>query len=177
MSNDSKLGCLGTIMAALGLKSVISPPDSQPLPYSLRDAFLSPAEISLFHVLKGQLCADHQLMTKVRLADIFFVQRPNENRTAFNRIGMKHVDFLLCDAKTMQPLLGIELDDASHKAQKRQERDNFVDQVFEAAALPLIHIPAAHGYSTEDLMREVRAALSPGASSPPPLPTATGKTP
>ena len=86
---------------------------------------------------------------KVRLADVFFVARPNENAAARNRIAAKHVDFLLCDPATMRPLAGIELDDASHARPDRQERDAFVEQVFEAAGLPLVRFPAQRAYVLE----------------------------
>lgn len=41
---------------------------------------------------------------------------------------------LLCEPKTMKPLLGIELDDASHIRTNHQARDEFVNRVFAAAA-------------------------------------------
>jgi hypothetical protein len=51
----------------------------------------------------------------------------------------------------MQPLLGIELDDSSHKRQERQERDEFVNQLFAAANLSLARIPAQLRYNTKQL--------------------------
>lgn len=163
------------ILAALGIRPQTKASEPTPLPYGLRDAFLSPAESSFFHVLKGQLGAKHHLIAKVRLADLFFVRKPSQNRSAFNRIGMKHVDFVLCDAMTMQPVLGIELDDASHQKRQRIERDEFVDEVFAEACLPLLHIPAARSYSTDEVMGQIRGVLNggpPAESSPPPLPSA-----
>ncbi len=44
-----------------------------------------------------------------------------------------------------------ELDDKSHQRQDRRERDAFVDQVFKAAGLPLLHVPARRGYVAADL--------------------------
>ena len=68
-----------------------------------------------------------------------------------SKIYRKHVDFLLCDPKTVKPLLGIELDDKSHKRSDRQVRDELVDNVFSAANLPLARIPVKHSYSTSEL--------------------------
>ncbi len=48
----------------------------------------------------------------------------------------------------MRPLVGIELDDASHRRARRQRRDRFVDEVFAAAGLPLQRFrPAIDGLS------------------------------
>ncbi len=138
-------------------------------PYGKRDDFLSPAELSFFRVLKSGLPAEWHLIAKVNLADLFFVRQPHRNQAARNRIDRKHVDFVLCDALTMEPLLGIELDDLSHERKDRVERDELVDRVFEAAGLPLLHVMAAKGYQTAALMQNVREKLGivPG---PPSLP-------
>ncbi len=88
------------------------------------------------------------IQSKVRLADVFFVSRPNENVTFFNRIAHKHLDFLICDSVTMKPLLGIELDDSSHKQNSRQERDEFVESVCKVAGLPLLRLPVHREYIT-----------------------------
>jgi len=62
-----------------------------------------------------------------------------------NRIDRKHVDFLLCDPATMRPLLGVELDDASHQRRDREQRDRLMEQAFAAAELPLARGPSGPG--------------------------------
>jgi len=53
--------------------------------------------------------------------------------------------------------VGIELDDSSHQRPDRQARDQFVDGVFAAAQLPLLHIPVKRSYVTT----EIAALLAP----------------
>jgi Protein of unknown function (DUF2726)/Topoisomerase DNA binding C4 zinc finger len=154
-------GCLASLLALIGIKpsspksSDLSveylPADPDPLPYRLRDDFLSPAEKSFFQVIKGMMGNYFTICPKVSLSDLFFVSRPNENKSANNRINRKHVDFVICDPQTMTPLFAIELDDSSHERADRVERDVFVDSVFEAAQLPLLHIPAQLSYNTNEL--------------------------
>ena len=124
--------------------------------YRLRDDFLSPAEISFYHVLRQAVGERVTVCAKVRLADVFFVARPNGNAAARNRIAAKHVDFLLCDPATMRPVAGIELDDASHARPDRQERDALVEKVFEAAGLPLVRFSVQRAYA----LAEVEGTLS-----------------
>jgi len=157
-STSSKPGCLTSIWNFLLGKSseptfggIDIQSDNEPLPYRLRDDFLSPAEHSFYSVIKNLMGNHLTICPKVGLADIFFVTRPNENYSAYNRINRKHVDFLICDPKTLHPKFGIELDDASHQREDREERDEFVDAVFEAANLPLIHIPVKRSYDTTEL--------------------------
>ncbi len=96
---------------------------------------------------------------KVSLADIFFVYRPNQNMSAYNRINRKHVDFLICEPKMMRPRFAIELDDRSHQRPEREARDDFVDGVFEEARLPLIHVPVQMAYNTAELGGLFKGAL------------------
>jgi len=113
------------------------------------------------------MMGDHLLISpKVSLGDIFFVARPHENRGAINKIDRKHVDFLICDPKTLKPRFGIELDDSSHQRPDRVERDEFVDGVFAAAGLPLVHLQAKLAYSTTELGETFRQVLANKPSEP-----------
>jgi hypothetical protein len=132
-------------------------------PYSLRDHFLSPAEHSFYMVLKSVVSDSALISIKVGLGDLFYAKSndPSTFRIFTNKIDRKHVDFLLCDVRTVRPLVGLELDDKSHRRTDRQARDEFVEHVFGAAKLPLIRVPAKHSYSTTELQALLRPYLSP----------------
>jgi hypothetical protein len=167
-SSTAKPGCLAGILSLIGIKpnkpSILFEKTHQDepvdiFPYRVRDDFLSPAEHSFYQVLRQMVGEHFAICPKVSLADIFFVYRPNENMSAYNRINRKHVDFLICDPKTMQPRFAIELDDRSHQRPERQERDDFVDGVFEEARLPLVHVPVQAAYNTAELGGLFKGAL------------------
>ncbi len=114
------------------------------MPYFLKDSVMTYYETILFSII-GDFCRKYNfvLLSKVRLAD--FIQPLNiPNRKDyyhwFNRISAKHVDFLVCDPKTIKPLCAIELDDYTHRYKNRQERDEFVDNVYKSIKLPILHI-------------------------------------
>jgi hypothetical protein len=131
-------------------------------PYHLRDHFLTPAELSFFQVLQTIVRNRAVVCAKVALGDVFWVKRddPSHFRIYTNKIDRKHVDFLLCHPATMQPLVGVELDDRSHLRTDRQARDAFVDEVFKAAGLPLLHVPVKRGYDTTELAAQLAPYLS-----------------
>lgn len=159
MADTKPLGCLAAILGLIGIR-LTGPTAGDQLPYCQRDDFLSAAEMSFYRVLVMGLNGSFAICPKVNLADIFFVARPHENQSYRNKIDRKHVDFLICDPTTMKPVLGVELDDASHSRPDRQDRDQFVDQVFEVAGLPLLHVRAASGYNPQQLAHLVREALA-----------------
>ncbi|HEX2996233.1 MAG TPA: DUF2726 domain-containing protein [Anaerolineales bacterium] len=135
--------------------------DKQEYPYHIKDHFLSPAEHSFFLVLKSAVCDSALISIKVGLHDLFYVKSSDGSkyRIYTNKIDRKHVDFLLCDPKTVQPIAGIELDDKSHQRSDRQVRDEFVENVFRAANLPLIRIPVKHTYSVTELQNLLKPYL------------------
>ena len=162
MTDAEPKGCLAAILRLIGITLGGPQEVGLDLPYRQRDDFLSAAELSFYRVLATALGNRVVVCPKVNLADVFFVVRPNENQSYRNKIDRKHVDFLLCDPGTMKPQCGLELDDSSHARRDRQDRDEFVDDVFEVAGLPLVRVPAQSAYSPAGLLALIEPHLSGG---------------
>lgn len=131
--------------------------------YYLRKSLFTPAERSFLGVLEANLPSGVRLFGKVRLEDILGVKaglEPGERQAARNRINRKHVDFLLVRVSDLAPLAGIELDDSSHEAEDRQQRDRFVDSAFASAGLPLLHVPVQKSYNPAEVKAKVQGLLS-----------------
>lgn len=140
-------------------------------PYRLRDDFLSATERNLYLNLVDAVGESAIICPKVSLGDLFYAapQDKRQWRAYTSRIDRKHVDFLLCRPGKMTPLLGVELDDASHKRADRQTRDQLVERVFEAAGLPLLRVPAHYdGYNAAALRESIGSILriAPGEPTP-----------
>jgi hypothetical protein len=168
MSESTKFVIIRKLLKALGLsdesvddviewiEDLLSGKEKKELtdyPYKLRDDFLSPAERSFYLTLRGCVGEWADVCPKVSLGDVFYATCKNfgERQSYTNKINRKHIDFLLCDRKTAVPLVGIELDDRSHAQTKRQERDQFVENVFKVAGLPLERIGVRTSYNIRDL--------------------------
>lgn len=169
MQIQNKFSLLRSILRALGLSQAavddivdrildfLSDNDERKpqkiYPYALRDNFLSKAELNFYHMLRSGVSPEVTVLAKVSLGDLFYVKSGDNSewRIYTNKIDRKHVDFLLCDRRTMQPLAGIELDDRSHRRSDRQERDAFVGQVFAAAGLPLHRVRVQRSYVPAEL--------------------------
>jgi very-short-patch-repair endonuclease len=89
------------------------------------------------------------------------VKKGTENwRSSFNRISSKHIEFLLCSADTLDPVLVVELDDSSHSTANRRAANAFRNNVFQAAGLPLLRIPARAAYNPREIATQVHGILS-----------------
>lgn len=128
------------------------------MPYRLREKFLSATELALFRVLQNMAGKHYVICPKVALNDIFYIVRPNENVHFFNKIFRKHVDFLFCDPKSLYPAFGIELVKPVSKNETR-ETDQFMEDLFLSAGLPLVHVPSNDTYSQEDLTELFQLAI------------------
>lgn len=131
------------------------------LPYQCRDYFFSKAERSFFDVLRLAVADEYFLFAKVRIADVLQVKKGTEQRQGHqNKINAKHIDFLLCSRDFVRPVLGIELDDKSHEREDRMDRDDFVNNLFNDAGLPLLRIPAKRTYAPNELQTLIKDSMS-----------------
>jgi hypothetical protein len=128
------------------------------LPYRLREPFLSTTELALYHTLKEMLGGRYLVCPKVALNDVFYIVRPNENVHFFNKIFRKHVDFLLCDPKTMSPAFGVDMVRPISKSDTR-ETDKFMDDLFTSAGIPLVHIPSSDKYDPNEIVNLFHLAV------------------
>src|SRR5512142_2523456 len=128
-------------------------------PYRLKERFLTTPEIVLFRALKEMAGDRYVIFAKVSLNDIFDIVRPNENVHYFNKLFRKHVDFLLCDAKTLQPQIGVELLRPAAVGGARGS-DLFMEDLFLTAGLPLVQVPSNDHYVEADLVTLFQAALN-----------------
>ncbi len=135
-----------------------------PTQYSLKRSLLTQAELRFYRTLceaSQKAGADSKvglmIATKVRIADV--LTHPFYDKASLWRISQKHIDFILCDAETLQPLVAVELDDRSHLEPNRQARDKFVNRAMAAARLPILHIPAKAQYNAAELAEQIRQAM------------------
>ena len=128
------------------------------LPYRLREQFLSTPERSLLHTLQEMVGSRYVICPKVALNDVFYIARPNENVHFFNKIFRKHVDFLLCDPRTLKPVIGVELVRPGSRSETR-DADQFMEDLFVSAGLPLVHVPSSERYSQRDVAELFQLAI------------------
>ncbi|MDG2380321.1 MAG: DUF2726 domain-containing protein [Pirellulaceae bacterium] len=128
-------------------------------PYEPRESLLTRNEQKFYFALREVVQEEYPIFAMVRIADLLRVKQGEPKRQSWqNRINAKHIDFVLCDAGSLEPVLAIEVDDRSHQRADRRKRDEFVNDAFEAADLPLMRIKAQASYPTGDVRAQLKSA-------------------
>jgi len=134
-------------------------PDNR-LPYEKRPSLVTNAERQFFSALSDVVNDRWRIFAMVRLADVIRVRtaalRPQAWR---NRILAKHIDFVLCDPDTLEAVLAVELDDATHQRADRIERDEFLDAALQSSKLPLLRVPVAGNYNLDTLRKSIEELI------------------
>lgn len=116
------------------------------LPYGLRRTLFTQTEAKFFNELLTALREHNVLIfTKVRLADLVYVQNQHKNWGYWNKINSKHIDFVICDLDS-KPLLCIELDGYSHQFKNAIKNDAFKDELFKQLDIDLLRVSVSGGY-------------------------------
>jgi hypothetical protein len=148
----------GTVVFALLIVALLALRDGR-LPYERRGELLSPAEVSLLRALQLAAGDDWLVLSMVRLADIIKVRAKTRRFQAWqSRIQGKQIDFVLCDAETLDVKLAIELEDDGEHAEPPR-RGRFLNTALAAAGVPLLRVTAQEKYETAALRRDIEAAV------------------
>lgn len=74
----------------------------------------------------------------------------------FNKIASKSIDFVLVNKKDCRIKLCIELDDSTHKQEKRIQRDKFINDLFNDLGINLLRYPLYKVYYKDTLKRRIQ---------------------
>ncbi len=167
MKKEEPEGCLIAVLKLLiGKKKKEDSPELEKkglksldkMPYIKRKHLTTTAERNFFRALEPIVRGKYEIFVNVSLGDIFDTTKGlerSEKRSYWNKIKQKHVDFVLCNPKTFEVMLAIELDDSSHATKKAKEKDEFKNKLFQVAGLRLIRVLTQANYDQEELVKKL----------------------
>lgn len=135
------------------------------LPYRRRGPLLTRGEAAFYRVLRKAVDQRYHIAFKARLADLVTCSDAAWEKGFGHFIARQHVDFVLCDYRTTEVVVAIELDDKSHARQSRRRRDRFLDETLSAAEIPLLRVRAAARYEVETIRSAIAEAIQESESS------------
>lgn len=144
------------LVAVLSKKGLPQAKPKRDYQYEKIPYLMTPAERSFFGVLDKAVDGKYRIFTKVRLADVIKVKSgldKSSRQSAFNLIRSKHIDFVLCDPKTMSIVSAVELDDRSHSKPDRRARDDFFNKALSSAGIRLFRFPVKKGYTISEVKK------------------------
>ena len=123
--------------------------------YEKKEYLLTPNELKFYKLLKT--ITDKMNLTLFTQVSLYEIIKCNEYKE-FNRIKSKSIDFVITE-KNCKIKLCIELDDNTHKQQKRIKRDNFINKLFEQTETKLLRIEVQNFYNLEELEKKIKENL------------------
>ena len=118
--------------------------------YNAKRYMISLNELNFFKELQKLInIMDLNLMTQVSLYSLIETKNKKYNYEEFNKIKSKSIDFVIADKKSCRARLCIELDDTTHKTEKRIKRDEFLNELFDSVNLKLVHIKVKENYKAD----------------------------
>lgn len=117
-------------------------------------------ELNFYNILM-EIAKELELVvfSQVSLYNILETKSNLDYRTKtiyFNKIASKSIDFVLVDKKDCRIKLCIELDDDTHKQEKRIERDKFINELFKSLEINLLRYPVYKIYYKDTLKRRIQ---------------------
>lgn len=100
-------------------------------------------QFSLYNILQTKDCLNYRTKT------IFF-----------NKIAAKSIDFVLVDKYNCRIKLCIELDDNTHKQEKRIQRDKFINKLFSDLEIDFIRFKVSNYYHKEALKNRIKESIN-----------------
>ena len=143
-------------------KSPSIPSEDFPFKLDAKAYFFTKAEGTFYpELVKAAAELGFLVFPKVGLCDLF-VDKKGADRSQYARYAQMHVDYLLVRESTYAPVAGIELNGASHLAEKQQANDRKKKAVFSAAGLPLLTFYNQPSYSAWEVQTKLQDVLGPG---------------
>lgn len=118
----------------------------------------------------GSMCrvledADFHVMAKVNLEDVVSTSMLNRQANckfekAKSKLDRKHVDFVVCSGNSLNIVAVARLDPASRLRPLQRLMQGRVDEVLDAAGIPVVHFPATKSYRDEEILSTLSPHLS-----------------
>lgn len=128
---------LGAIAVAVGITAFVMLSRVKKKHYSAeyvkKSSLMTPTETRFFGLLRNLMGRRYEVFPQMALGAV--IDKPN---APFRSELFRIADFCIADAETYEPLLLIELNDASHVLGDRALRDEKVRELCYTARLPLI---------------------------------------
>jgi hypothetical protein len=144
----------GIIVSSLLWRHEVGPPpkkgerfDGVSFPFSKRESLFEESDLGVYRTLQRELSKTFLIFPKVSLREIVELNRKTSREQFYlGLLNGRHIHFLLCDRKTYQPMLALQLVN-----DKDDEEHDLTYDVLNSANLPYIRLPRKKASSLNEL--------------------------
>lgn len=143
-------------------KYVVKQDDSKDYVYRVKGPVLRSQEVAFFNALKTAVGDHGVVFSKVNMSSVIAPRDIVSKKQLFiasNKISRSHFDYLICDPRTFEPRVVIELDNGKELNKSKVEREKLLMQVCKSANIPLIGTSVKHSYQVGRLRRLLAAHI------------------
>lgn len=143
-------------------KYVVKQDDSKDYAYRVKGPVLRSQEVAFFNALKTAVGEHGVVFSKVNMSSVIAprdIVSKKQLFIAINKISRSHFDYLICDPRTFEPRVVIELDNGKELNKSKVEREKLLMQVCKSANIPLIGTSVKHSYQVGRLRRLLAAHI------------------
>ncbi|EOU2461892.1 DUF2726 domain-containing protein [Vibrio navarrensis] len=143
-------------------KYVVKQDNSKDYAYRVKGPVLRSQEVAFFNALKTAVGEHGVVFSKVNMSSVIAPRDIVSKKQLFiasNKISRSHFDYLICDPRTFEPRVVIELDNGKELNKSKVEREKLLMQVCKSANIPLIGTSVKHSYQVGRLKRLLAAHI------------------
>ncbi|MCG9699600.1 DUF2726 domain-containing protein [Vibrio natriegens] len=143
-------------------KYVLKHDDTRDYSYRSKGALLRGQEAAFFNALRTAVGEHAVIFSKVNMSSLVAPKDIKNKRQLFvasNRISRSYFDYVICDPRTLEPRVILELDDGKPLNKGKAARQKLLIHVCKTANLPLIGTSIKHSYQVGRLRRLLAAHI------------------
>lgn len=125
--------------------------------YTKKEEYQTNCEKYYYKILKEEFGEQYDIFPQVPLSSV--VAKEKQFKKQYQNELFRIIDFGIFEKETQKPLLLIEINDKTHKQQKRIERDNKVKEICNNANIELITFWTDEKQSKEDIIYKIKNKL------------------
>tara|TARA_Y100001956_G_scaffold77944_1_gene89026 strand:- start:2774 stop:3433 length:660 start_codon:yes stop_codon:yes gene_type:complete len=129
--------------------------------YKKKGPLLNMQESAFYNALITAVGQHGVVLAKVSMSSAITPMATNKKQwfIANNRISKSYFDFVVCDPRTLQPRVVVELDNGKELDKGKIERQKLLMHVCKSASIPLIGASIKHSYQVGRLRRLLAAHI------------------
>lgn len=126
--------------------------------YTARSSYTTECENKFYKILKDNFGNEYEIHPQIPLSSIIEKQKTFDKQ--YQNELYRVIDFGIFSKDSLKPLLLIEINDKTHKAKERRERDDKVKQICKIANIELITFWTEYPNTEEYIINRIKSVLN-----------------